>query len=389
MRVNDVVAAIKELDDAKTLNLIPSENMLSPDVRRVMTLDIANRYHLPTDYPRSKPMPSRKLLHQYLLNHQQRLQTTYGAVWCDDRPLSGLHVMNIVLGGLRPMHQDVLVLGRSLGGHSLTGRVAASFGYRVDIIPGERGRIDLDALQKIIKSKPSVLIYIDHSVALEIHNYPGVLSILRTQDTLFYDISHIHAFWLNAEKPPKDARLLFGGSFHKTFPGPQKGFLAASMQSKRVSQLKEHLSNVISSCHLGGIFGVDVALAELLQMLPEYCDRMHENVNLLGALLEDHYEVARVSSGVYSNTHQLWIRCEDYEEFTERCARSRISVYRSYLPAWEEYGMRIGLQEISWRGAGEQTIRKLARALCMIKQGDTSGALAMVNKILKDLYHDD
>ena len=85
-------------------------------------------------------MNSRKNLHRVLLEITEDVRTLYKCKWCDIRLLSGINMMMAALGGLKQKTQNLLCLGRKLGGHTVTADLAKSFGYSVSFIPERSGR---------------------------------------------------------------------------------------------------------------------------------------------------------------------------------------------------------------------------------------------------------
>ena len=152
--VSERLKKIKNDLEFQNLNLIPSENILTENLRKAMMIEVGNRYHLPTDFANVEAMPSRKKLHSFFLEVLKKVKELYKCSFCDIRLLSGIHLMMSVLGAFRSKTSYFLSLGRNLGGHSVTNDLAKSFGYKTDFIPHNNHKIDLGGLEKKFGKKP-------------------------------------------------------------------------------------------------------------------------------------------------------------------------------------------------------------------------------------------
>ncbi len=374
-----------EINRVKTLNLIPSENILSDNAKKVMTLDLANRYHLPTDYPNTKPMPSRKELHSYLMDINNKINKFYGTAWCDCRALSGTHMMMIIMGSFRHKVGNFLSLSKTLGGHSVTSKLAESFLYKTAKIPGEKTKINFKKLKKNIEKAPPTLIYLDHSNLLELIDVQKILKIMKPNDILFYDISHPNIFWTKSGIKTKDKRFIFGGTVHKSFPGPQKAILLSYVDSQTVADIKEYLKYAVSSPHLAELFALDITIDEMRKYGKRYREQILRNANRLARELSKKFIVAKTTKKLFTKTHQVWVKCEDVEKFTEDCASAKISIYRNYIPAYNELGLRIGVQEITRMGLKERDMDLVANALIYIKKNEIEKAKTIIDKLLQKM----
>lgn len=375
--------------DRPAINLIPSENILTSNVRKAFLFDIGNRYHLPTNYL-NNTMPSRKNLHDYLLQLTERLKKFYNCEWVDLRPISGLNLMSTLLGGLNDDFKHFASLGRSLGGHSVTQSLAKKYGYSVSNIPSKNNSLDFEEIKKLSKKNSGTFFYIDHSICLEIFDVKKLLSTLGKEDILFYDISHLNIFWAYEIEKIRDSRLLFGGTFHKSFPGPHKAFVGAFLKNKYADKISDFLNISISSPHISNIIALDLALKTMKLKGRIYKEKIVSNANLLAKYLEKNYEVAKINSNEYTRTHQIWVKVSDFEKFTDDCAKIGLSVYRNYIPIWGSYHMRLGVQEITYMGMSEEHIEIIAKAITLAnKNNQHSKAAFLVNKLIEEVSNNE
>lgn len=102
------------------------------------------------------------------------------------------------------------------------------------------------------------------------------------------DVSHWMCLTLGGALPnPLDAGAdSFGGSTHKTFPGPQKGLIATN-DPQIARLLHDAQPHVISSHHYGATCALGLALAVFTERCPGYPRTIITNARALGTRLAD------------------------------------------------------------------------------------------------------
>jgi glycine hydroxymethyltransferase len=387
--LSEYITDLQNKLDVSNINLIPSENILTSNVRKAFLFDVGNRYHLPTNYL-NNTTPSRKELHNYLIKLTKRMRNYYNCEWIDLRPISGLNMMSTLLGALNDDFKYFASLGRSLGGHSVTQSLAKKFGYDVSNIPSKNNSFDFEEIKKLSEKNSGTFFYIDHSICLEIFDVKKFLSVLRKEDILFYDISHLNIFWAYEVEKIRDSRLLFGGTFHKSFPGPHKAFVGAYLKNKYVQKISDFLNISVSSPHISNYIALDFALKTMESVGKTYKEKIVYNANILAKALDKHYEVAKINSNEYTRTHQIWVKVSDFNKFTYDCAKIGLSVYRNYIPIWDGYHMRLGVQEITYMGMSEEHIKIIAKAIILAnKNNQHSKAKRLIKQLIKEVSNNE
>ena len=359
------------------INLLPSENILSSAALRALAHADQAQYHLPT--AGYSIMPARAKLHELFQQVDASTKSFFRVTCADTQPLSGMHAMHLVLQGLRPSHSELFSLSRQSGGHSNTGPMASHLGYSYKPIP------DWSSISDLPSHGPSRVFYLDHAVVIEPYDFSKLLTSIRPNDTLVYDISHLALFWPTYDVP-RDERLLVCGSFHKSFPGPQKAFFGSIMNSDRFDEIKRFADMAVSSRHTGSMMALNVSLNEMISSAQDYRNTIKELTSACARSVEKFTPVGRTSDGEYTHSHQLWVHCPEWERVTVSAAQLGVVVYRSFLPTFNQYGLRIGLQSIGRTKKSPLAASLIGEGLGNLISGDELRAKNLFDEARSILY---
>jgi glycine hydroxymethyltransferase len=357
----------------RILVMIPSENVLPPLARLPLLSDLYSRYFFndaedPGDWRFPAARDAAALETQLtipLLRHLAR------ASHVNVRPISGLNTMTLVLAALAgPPGSPVAVLSPQLGGHYATATLAAQLGFHPVLLTGPDPHApDLDHLSDLLRRHQPPLLYLDQSHGLVPFDIAAIADAARQaspRTRVHADVSHWMGLTLGGVVPnPLDAGAdSFGGSTHKTFPGPQKGIIA-TRDPQIARLLRDAQPHVISSHHYGATCALGLALALFAQRCPDYPRTIIANARALGTRLADEGLPPEGGAFGYSKGHQLWIRTEPHgiaaAEAAGRLAAAGIHVnFLTDLPAISEPALRLGLNEPTWLGLQPGDIPELA-----------------------------
>jgi len=153
------------------------------------------------------------------------------------------------------------------------------------------------------------------------------------------------------------------GSSHKTFPGPQGGFILSSSEDEKFHR---KLNNAVfpgtcSSYHLHHVAGKVVALAEFMEYGNELSKNTVANAQALGAALSSEgFDVLAESRG-YTASHQVLTRHGELDsgagaKAADLLEQAGIITNMNMLPgdtkAMTPSGLRLGVQELTRVGMG-------------------------------------
>ncbi|WP_216916147.1 hypothetical protein [Nocardia noduli] len=358
------------------INLVPSENRMSPTAHAMLGTDYSNRYFFNEALTGVWEFRGGEAVAELEIAGRQAFSRLACAEYVNLRPLSGLNAMMIALSGLGglPGH-TVVSISPASGGHYATGAVITRLGYRWASVDCTRGSVDLAALEQILTDRAVSLVYLDvqnsrhrlevGAVAELLVRYPGV--------RLHVDISHTLGLVLGgAHANPLDHGAgSVGGSLHKSFPGPHHGMLF-TRDGAIAEMLREAQYVLVSSHHFGHTLASAVTALEFEHYGRGYAHAVLDNARILAAALTEYgFDVPGAGSG-FTDTHQVWVRLDDAAGVSDVLAEWGIRVnIQSDLPDCPGPMWRLGTAEPTVLGADGAEMGELARILADARDGHT------------------
>lgn len=359
-----------------SVSLIPSENVLSPLARLAFLSDAYSRYFFDEydvfgKWSFEGGSIAGQIQREILI---PLLRDLGGAEFVDVRAVSGLTAMTTALaafsGGPGTAVMSVPV---SNGGHPDTAYVASKLGLRVLELPFADWRtLDLKALSEAIDRERPALIYIDHSTCLFPLDIGEVIATVRAASSssapvhVHVDTSHVNGLvWGGSlPNPLRCGADSYGGSTHKTFPGPHKAVLLTN--SEAVSErLTMTAVNMISHHHLSDVIALAIAVVEFAECDGAgYARAVLANARSIAQSLSDGGLDVQGYGGEFTRSHQAWI---DTRRFSDAHAAGSL-LYQagvivnphSPLPSIGTAGLRLGVNEASRLGISPDAISLLA-----------------------------
>jgi glycine hydroxymethyltransferase len=297
----------------------------------------------------------------------------FGADFVELRPLSG-HVAGaaVLLGLLRP-GDLALELDREAGGHRLATKLLEAsqlMSFEVQYLPFDSRHYNIDtnaASELIMRTKPR-LVLLGSSTFLFPHPVREIATIVRQlpDSVLVYDASHVMGF-LAAKRfqdPLAEGADIVFGSTHKTLPGPQGGIILSNREDLMAPVVNALYPGLVTNHHPFRIPALGLALLELREWGADYADQIVANARALGVALQARGIPVLVVDGKTTASHTLIALVAQFgtsNEVAERMERSGIIAGGTILP--EDlgcHGIRIGVQEITRRGATESLMARVA-----------------------------
>ena len=390
-----------ERQAAKTLNMVPAENSMSALAKLPMLLDVYHRYFFNTsqaaDEWNFRGSQDVAVLETGLT--LELLRELTGAKYVNLRPLSGLHAMTVVLSALGgEQGSTVLTVSPDQGGHYATQSLARRLGYRTQFITGpDPHTLDYAGIgEKLLRFEPD-LVYVDQSnclFPLDVEQLVDVVRSVRPETRVHVDCSHWLGFVFGRvfPNPLQLGADSFGGSTHKSFPGPQKAIVATN--SPDISEIVYQAQfEMISSHHFAASICLGIALLEFKECGGrEYAQNILENTLELGRQLDDRgIEVVARDKG-YSRGHQLWIDTAlmgiDAYAASDRLyeAGIRVNAFPG-LPGIDRRVIRIGLNEATYHGLQKTDMSELAEIFdAAVRGSGPAGKLADRVAALRNKY---
>ncbi|EHQ89445.1 serine hydroxymethyltransferase [Desulfosporosinus youngiae] len=399
---------IEEIDDLvnkhvqyrqSCLNLIASENYSSPTVRNHLTSDFGNRYGCySTANPAAREYRGNKYIHEFETKTQNLVKDVFGAAYADLRPIGG-HIAGVaaVLGLLSP-NDLVLEIELKDWGHGLVTlmREASHLNQsiRTDFIPFDEDRaVDLPKLRKMLcELKPKMLIFGGSGMLwpepiAEIKDIAAKEGII-----LVHDSSHVNGLIAGGvfPNPLEEGVDVMFGSTHKSFPGPQGGFILTNkfeMYEKMGNTLG---ASLVTSHHLHRLPALAVSMLEMKTFGKDYGTQVIKNSQALGMYMEKNgFKVIGSGKG-YSQTHLI---LADVSEFGSGLEISKL-LEKAHILCSDDFGqldkeIRIGTAEVTRNGMQEGDMQFIADCFqrIIVKKEDPSGVAEDIGCFTKN-YRD-
>ena len=377
-----VFAAIeRELDrQRRGLELIASENFVSPAVLQAMGCVMTNKYA--EGYPGKRYYGGCEHVDEVENLARDRAKQLFGADHANVQTHSGAQANMAALFALIETGDTILGMDLSHGGHLTHGSPVNFSGrwYRVvsyGVRPSDR-TVDYDALARLAEAERPALIIAGASA------YPRELDFERFGEIarscgakLLVDMAHIAGLVATGAHPsPVPHADIVTSTTHKTLRGPRGGLILCREEHAKAVD-KAVFPGLQGGPLMHTIAAKAVAFGEALEDgFAEYIDRVVANARALAGRLAEHgYDLV----GGGTDTHLLLVdlRTGDLtgKEAEALLGRAEITVNKNTVPfetrsPFVASGIRIGTPAVTTRGMGEAEMVRIAD---MIHQALGSG----------------
>ena len=358
---NEILNLVKEHETWRTkqcLNLIPSENIMSPHVRALLSSELAHRYtardhfYMGTHYTDKIEQYGEKLAKQL-----------FKAETADLRPLSGHIADLIVLANLTNPGDTLMCISPTDGGYPGMWNEGLAGLLKLTTLAFPFSRKDMNikteqAKQAIARAKPRVVIF-----GASLITFPQpVKELAQTAKengaTVGYDGSHVLGLIAGQQfqDPLREGAQTLFGSTHKTFFGPQGGIILANKEPGET--LKEKIYPAyVDNAHWNRIAALTLALAEAKKFGKAYATQIIRNSKTLAKALDDYGFPVICKHLDYTDSHQTIIDYGNYEK------GRRIAKKLQKVNIITDCVIRIGTDEITRRGMKQPEMTKIAELL--------------------------
>ena len=382
------------------LGMIASENIISPMVQKIVASDLHGRY--------AEGLPGKRY-YQGCDDFDtiesigiELAQSVFNAPFANIQSTSGT-VSNIAaLKALAKPGDGITAVSTADGGHISHARMGA-VGLRdlnLSTYPWNEERMepDVDGACALIRSVEPKVALIGQSVFL----FPTPLQEIadaahEVGAKVMYDGAHVLGLIAGGafQDPLREGADVITGSSHKTFPGPQGGFLLSNSEDPA---FQKRLNNAIfpgvcSSYHLHHVAGKVIALAEFEEYGEAYAkDTVSNAQHFASSLAAEGFDVLAESRG-YTASHQVLTRHGSKDSGAgAKAARlledAGIVTNMNMLPgdtkALTPSGLRLGVQELTRVGMGHDEMEEVARLYARVLiHGEDPSSVKNDVKLLK------
>ncbi|MAI58151.1 MAG: serine hydroxymethyltransferase [Rhodobacteraceae bacterium] len=360
-----------------SLPMIASENILSPMVRKACDSDLHGRY--------AEGLPGKRYyqgcddfdnIEQIGIDSAKRV---FNCSFANIQSTSGTNSNMGALKALTKPGDKITAVSTADGGHISHARMGAVGVRGLDLFtyPWDEGRMepDIDAAAELIRNEsPSVALF-GQSVFL----FPTPLKDLseaahEVGAKVMFDAAHVIGLIAGGQfqDPLREGADVMTGSSHKTFPGPQGGFVLSDSDDEKIHRKLNSgiFPGVCSSYHLHHVAGKAIALSEFEEFGQAYSMDIVANAKALGeSLASEGFEVLAEDRG-YTESHQVVTRHGEVDSGAGRDAAARLEesgiiTNMNMLPgdtkALSPSGLRLGTPELTRVGMGVDEMQDVAR----------------------------
>ena len=377
----EVGAAMKqELGRQRSnLELIASENIVSPAVMAAMGSVLTNKYA--EGYPGKRYYGGCQYVDVVEEIARTRACRLFGAEHANVQPHSGAQANTAVYFALLQPGDTVMGMNLAEGGHLTHGSPVNISGKYFHFVPygvsPETGRIDYDKVyETAMQVKPKMIV-------AGASAYPRVIDFKRFREIcdacgalLMVDMAHIAGLVASGDHPnPVEWADIVTTTTHKTLRGPRGGLILCKEQYAKA------IDKAIFPGTQGGplmhvIAGKAVCLGEALK--PEFREYSHRVVKNAKALADGllKRDVKLVTGG--TDNHLMMVDLSGLEltgkELEQRLDSVNITANKNTVPnekrsPFVTSGLRLGTPAVTTRGLGERDMDKIAECVALAIHG--------------------
>jgi len=371
---------------SETLELIASENFVSPAVLEALGTEMNNKY--------AEGLPGKRYYGgcEYVDVAEnlaiERLGRLYGADHANVQPHSGASANLAAYLAVSTPGETLLGMSLAHGGHlthghsvSVTGKLWKSVQYGVR---PEDGRIDYDQVAQLAREHRPRILVAGASAYPRLIEFDRFGAIAREVGaTLVVDMAHIAGLVAAGLHPtPVPHAELVTTTTHKTLRGPRGGVILCRADfAERVDK------SVFPGLQGGPLMHVIAAKAvcfgeALTENFRAYQRRTVDNARTLAAsLMELGFDL--VSGGTDNHLMLVDLRARGMtgKVAEEALHRARLTVNKNAVPndpqkPWITSGIRIGTPALTTRGFGAAEMRSIASWIARILERPTDASVA-------------
>ncbi len=390
------MAKIIESESARQedeLNLIASENIVSPAVMEAQGSILTNKYA--EGYPAKRYYGGCRYADKAEELARGRARQLFSVDHANVQPHSGSSANMAVYFSLLNPGDTVLAMDLSHGGH-LTHGAGVSFSGRLYHfvhygLSETTQMIDLNQVEALAKKHRPKLIVAGASAYPRIIDFKGFSGIAKSVGALFMvDMAHIAGLVAGGVHPsPAGAADVITSTTHKTLRGPRGGLILSSEQFAKSID-----SQIFPGIQGGPLMHVIAAKAVAFKEAGQdafktYQKQVVRNASILSnVMLEKGYNL--VSGG--TDNHMILVdftgRDISGKEAEERLGRAGIVVNKNSVPnekrgPFVTSGIRIGLPLVTSRLMKEECAEMIAGFICDVL--DDESRVEATGKKVKDL----
>lgn len=365
--LKDFISTIRNASVAgiRAVNMVPSEISISP-LAQAIPADFANRYFFNAEF-RSDEWHFRggEDIASLEITGAAALRVLGAAKHVNMRPTSGMNAMMMIIASMSNVGGSVISLSSAAGGHYATKNVVEIMGRQSRIVSGRDGHFDIYELIEALSKQAVDLVYVDAQNVLSPIDVTDVVALLKAYSpntALHVDCSHTLGLVFGGvhPNPLEQGALTFGGSTHKTMPGPHRGVLFTNSDTL-AERIRRSQFYMVSSHHFSTALQLSLAAWEFQYFAQGYASNVIRNAQYLAKCLAEQGLAVAGTKPFFTETHQIWIDYPEVAKLTADLAMGGVRLNsQPELPGINHAAVRIGVNEATFHGATEQSMEAIA-----------------------------
>jgi glycine hydroxymethyltransferase len=340
------------------LNLIPSENVMSPAVRNLLSSDLGHRYTA-----RDRFYMGTRFTDEIEQYGEEIAKEVFRAETADLRPLSG-HIADLIaIANFAKPGDTFMCVSPEDGGYpgmwleGLAGLLnikPVPFPFSMDDM-----NVKVEEAKEVIKRiKPKIVIFGASKITFP-HPVKELAKIAKENGAIVgFDGSHVMGLIAGEQfqAPLKEGAHALFGSTHKSLFGPQGGIILANKEYGEI--LKEKIYPAfVDNAHWNRIAALTLALAEMKTFGKAYAKQVVRNSQTLAKALYDYGFPVICKHLGFTKSHQVVLNYSDYEKgraVAEKLQQANII---------SDCEIRLGTCEVTRRGMKEKEMLRIAELI--------------------------
>jgi glycine hydroxymethyltransferase len=359
--INEILNLVKEHEQwrgKECLNLIPSENVMSPAARTLLSSELTHRYT-----SRDRYYMGTRFTDEIEQTGEKIARDVFKAETADLRPLSGHIADLIVIANFSKPGDQFMCISADDGGYPGMWKegLAGLFKLKAEPFPFSKRDWNIkteEAKEKMERVKPKIVLF-GASLIIFPHPVKELAKIARENGAFIgFDGSHVMGLIAGEEfqDPLREGAYALFGSTHKSFFGPQGGIILADKEHGEL--LKEKVFPAfVDNAHWNRIAALTLALAEMKEFGKAYAKQIIRNSKTLAKALHDYGLPIICEHLGFTQSHQVIMYYGDPAEGRatgEKLQRANIIT---------DCVVRLGTCEATRRGMKEKEMLKTAELI--------------------------
>ncbi|WP_313345800.1 aminotransferase class I/II-fold pyridoxal phosphate-dependent enzyme [Sedimentibacter sp.] len=351
------------------LNLIASENYSSEKVRSYLGCDFGNRYGCySTLNPKDREYTGNKYIYEFEMETQELVKDIFKAKYADLRPIGGhMAGMSVVLAILEP-GDLVIEVNLKDWGHGLVGPMCQvkQFDETINVEYmkfTEDGAVDAEALKNQVRElKPKLVIFGGSGTLFQ----EPIRELRPLADELgfyiAYDAAHVTGLIASGvfKNPLEEGADIMFGSTHKSFPGPQGGFVVSNNKELIIKVGNTLSPSLVTSHHLNRLPALAASILEMKEFGKEYGKQIVKNSKALAVALDNYgFNVIGKNKG-FTESHLLLVNLGDKIDTAPAKYLEKANILVSDDFSGTSPVIRVGTPEVTRKGLKEKDMEQIA-----------------------------